>query len=188
MIHWPVPYQNVERALALMYGADDATQCGALRARLDNARRLNVLGLGKGPGKGSALAYTADLAHRLGLALELQSFGLQPQTVADLFAAQWSPRRKVPTISSLIDRALGGDDIVITLQTDFISGRWRDDGDALPVIGYVDGAGAWKSLHSWLAADKPGGVSGSRPRVCVFNLSSWLRDFRRALDAVVETK
>src|SRR4029077_4440724 len=33
---WNAPYQAVERALASLYGADDATRRGAFRARLDN--------------------------------------------------------------------------------------------------------------------------------------------------------
>jgi hypothetical protein len=52
---WNAPYQAVERALASLYGADDATRRGAFRARLDNLKRARVLGVN--PGKGQRNAY-----------------------------------------------------------------------------------------------------------------------------------
>ena len=69
------PYKVVERALARVYGADNAARRGAFRARLDNLKRAKVLGVN--PGKGQRNTYDLKQISKLLVALELE-IGVTP--------------------------------------------------------------------------------------------------------------
>lgn len=171
-----VTYQVIERALAFMYGADDAAQRGALRARLDHLKRAKVLGIN--PGKGQRVVYDREAMVWLLIALELEEFGIVPTVIGELFEKKRPPLRELVEKAA---RAQGKDeDIALTVQPAFLSASWRDVNE-LPEIGEIPGKKAMGSFYDWLRADKPGGVIGSAPRACVFNLSARLRALDKAL-------
>jgi hypothetical protein len=191
-------YSVIEYALAALYGADDATRASLLRSRTDNLKRVGVLGINQR--RGQSLVYNRDRAVRLGLALELQEFGIQPAAIVSLFRARWGTSRQraqqakaqgaepASWISEIIDQARASDgqtdhDVILTIQPAFASARWRGESE-LPAVGYIPpGAKARESFWDWLANPRGGGVTGSRARMCIFNLSAWLRNFDAALHA-----
>jgi hypothetical protein len=190
-------YSVIEYALAALYGADDATRASLLRSRTDNLKRVGVLGINQR--RGQSLVYNRDRAVRLGLALELQEFGIQPAVIAILFRTRWGtarqrqhakPQGAEPPrwISEIIDQARASDgqtdhDVILTVQPAFASARWRGESE-LPVIGLLpSGSKGREAFWSWLQEPRGAGLAGSRARFCVFNLSAWLRDFDAALHA-----
>ncbi len=171
-----VTYQVVERALALMYGADDAAQRGVLRARLDHLKRAKALGVN--PGKGQRVVYDREAMVWLLIALELEEFGIVPTVIGDLFEKK---RQRLRELVERAARAEGKDeDLALTVQPAFLSENWRGKRE-LPEIGEIPGREAMGNFYEWLRSAKPGGVTGSSPRACVFNLSARLR----ALDAAL---
>jgi hypothetical protein len=171
-----VPYQVVERALALMYGADDSAQRGALRARLDGLKRAKAVGIN--PGRGQRIVYDAEARVWLLLALELEEFGIEPAAIGALFERDRETLRKLAAKAA--NTGSKDEDILLTVQPAFVSAGWRGKSD-LPTIGKIGGRKAMDGFYEWLRSTKPGGVTGSSPRACVFNLSARLR----ALDAAL---
>jgi hypothetical protein len=176
-----VTYQVIERALASMYGANDAVQRGALRGRLDNLKRAKALGVN--PGKGQRVVYDREAMIWLLIALELEEFGIAPTVIGALFAEN---RGK---LGKFVDKAARAEDFVLTVQPAFLSASWRGrkGKDALPEIGEIPGRKAMDGFYGWLRGDRStGGVTGSSPRACVFNLSARLRALDKALAKATE--
>ncbi len=176
---WDAPYQAVERALAGLCGADDAARRGAFRARLDNLKRAKVLGVN--PGKGQRNSYGPKEINKLLVALELEEFGITPAIIAKLFTERWE------SFGDIISRAARKDgrpdqDIVLWIHPQFLSARWRGKSE-LAEVGSLSSRKAMEGFYDWLRAEKPGGTAKSSPRACVFNLSSRLRAFDKALAA-----
>jgi hypothetical protein len=176
---WNAPYQVVERALASLYGADDAVRRGAFRARLDNLKRAKVLGVN--PGKGQRNAYGPEEIKKLLVALELEEFGVTPAIIAKLFTERWE------SLSDIISRAAhktrrDDQDIVLWIYPQLLSARWRGENE-LPEIGKVPSRKAMEGFYDWLQAKKPDAMTVSSRRACVFDLSSRLRAFDKALTA-----
>ena len=176
---WEASYQAVERALASLYGADDAVRRGAFRARLDNLKRARVLGVN--PGKGQRNPYGQKEINKLLVALELEEFGITPAIIAKLFTERWE------SFGDIISRAThksrrNDQDIVLWIYPQLLSARWRGESE-LPEVGNFSSRKAMEGFYDWLRAEKPGGIAKSRPRACVFNLSSRLRAFDKALAA-----
>ena len=171
------PYKVVERALASVYGADDAARRGAFRARLDNLKRARVLGVN--PGKGQRNTYDLKQISKLLVALKLEEFGVTPAIIAKLFTARWE------LFSHIVARAArkqrpDDQDILLWIYPQFLSARWRGESE-LPEIGKLTGRRAMEQFYFWLQPERPGGVTELNPRACVFNLSSRWRAFEKAL-------
>ena len=176
---WNAPYQAVERALASLYGADDATRRGAFRARLDNLKRARVLGVN--PGKGQRNAYGPKEINKLLVALELEEFGVTPAIITKLLTERWE------SFGDIVSRAARksrreDQDVVLWIFPQLLSGRWRGKSE-LPEIGEVPSRKAMERFYDWLRGEKLEGITGSARRACVFNLSSRLRAFDKALTA-----
>ena len=177
-----VTYQVLERALALMLGADDSAQRGALRARLDALKRAKAVGLN--PGRGQRIVYDHEARTWLLLALELQEFGIEPAVIGALFERDREILHKhVVKAANAKDEK---EDLLLTVQPAFVSAGWRGKMNKnelpLPTIAKFDGLKAMDSFYWWLRGDRStAGVTGSSPRTCVFNLSARLR----ALDAAL---
>ncbi len=176
---WEASYQAVERALASLYGADDAARRGAFRARLDNLKRARVLGLN--PGKGQRNPYGPKEISKLLFALELEEFGITPAMIAKLFTERWV------SFSDIISRAArksrhDDQDVVLWIHPNMMSARWRKYSE-FTEIGDFHTRKGMEGFYDWLRAEKPGGIAKSKPRACVFNLSSRLRAFDKALAA-----
>ena len=172
-----VPYQVVERALALMCTARFPRSVGpcALGWTASNARRRSRID----PGRGQRIVYDREARVWLLLALELEEFGIEPATVGALFERDRETLRKLATKAA--NAGSEDEDILLTVQPAFVSAGWRGKSD-LPTIGKIDGRKAMDSFPEWLrGASRGGGVTGSSPRACVFNLSARLR----ALDAAL---
>ena len=81
------PYGAIERSLGAVFGADTATQRGALRGRL---KRLSTLGLPEvSPGKGTRRQYSFEQACQLLIALLMEDAGLDPIVVARAVKNAW---------------------------------------------------------------------------------------------------
>lgn len=178
-----VTYQVIERALALMHGANDAAQRGALRARLDHLKRAKALGVN--PGKGQRVVYDREAMVWLLIALELEEFGIGAPVIGELFEKDRELLRKL-VAKAARDRGKAGD-VVLTVQPAFMSAGWRGKSE-LPGLGEVPGREAMGSFYDWLQSAKPGGVARSAPRACVFNLSARLRALDKALVEAAKTK
>jgi len=176
---WNAPYQAVERALASLYGADDATRRGAFRARLDNLKRARVLGVN--PGKGQRNAYGPKEINKLLVALELEEFGVTPAIITKLLTERWESFGDIVSRAARKSR-LEDQDVVLWILPQLLSGRWRGESE-LPEIGSFASRKAMEGFYDWLRGEKPEGITGSARRACVFNLSSRLRAFDKALTA-----
>jgi hypothetical protein len=113
------------------------------------------------------------------VALELEEFGFTPAVIAKLFTARWD------SVSHIVARAArkqhpDDQDILLWIYPQFLSARWRRQSE-LPEIGKLASRRAMEQFYFWLQPEKPGGVSESNPRACVFNLSSRWRTFEKAL-------
>jgi hypothetical protein len=71
---------------------------------------------------------------------------------------------------------------VLWIFPQLLSGRWRGESE-LPEIGSFASRKAMEGFNDWLRGEKPEGITGSARRACVFNLSSRLRAFDKALTA-----
>jgi hypothetical protein len=174
---WEAPYQVVERALASLYGADDAVRRGAFRARLDNLKRAKVLGVN--PGKGQRNPYGPKEISKLLVALEFEEFGITPAIIARLFTERWE------SFSDIISRAArksrhDDQDVVLWIYPQLLSARWRGESE-LAEVGSFSSRKAMEEFYDWLRAEKPDDMAKPRPRACVFNLSSRLIAFDKAL-------
>jgi hypothetical protein len=114
---------------------------------------------------------------KLLVALELEEFGFTPAVIAKLFTARWD------SVSHIVARAArkrhpDDQDILLWIYPQFLSARWRRQSE-LPEIGKLASRRAMEQFYFWLQPEKPGGVSESNPRACVFNLSSRWRPSRR---------
>jgi hypothetical protein len=176
---WDVPYQVVERALASLYGADDAVRRGAFRARLDNLKRAKVLGVN--PGKGQRNPYGLKEINKLLVALELEEFGVTPAIIAKLFTERWESVGEIVSLAAHKSRR-EDQDVVLWIFPQLLSGRWRGESE-LPEIGKIPSRKAMEGFYDWLRGEKPEGITGSARRACIFNLSSRLRAFDKALAA-----
>ena len=176
---WNAPYQAVERALASLYGADDATRRGAFRARLDNLKRAKVLGVN--PGKGQRNAYGPKEIKKLLVALELEEFGVTPAIITKLLTERWESFGEIVSRAPRKSRR-EDQDVVLYIFPQLLSGRWRGESE-LPEIGEVPSRKAMERFYDWLRGEKLEGITGSVRRACVFNLSSRLRAFDKALTA-----
>jgi hypothetical protein len=183
-----VTYQVLERGLALLYGGDDSTQRGALRARLDGLKRAKVVGIN--PGKGQRIVYDQEARVWLLLALELEEFGHEPAIIGALFERDRETLRKLVTKAANADGK--DEDLLLTVQPAFMSDGWRKKGKdelPLPAIGKINGRRAMDGFYEWLrGTSRGGGVTGSSPRACVFNLSARLRAFDAALEKATKSE
>ena len=113
------PYGAIERSLGAVFGADTATQRGALRGRL---KRLSTLGLPEvSPGKGTRRQYSFEQACQLLIALLMEDAGLDPIVVARAVKNAW------PELAEKVEAAETAPDQnphMVALRLRVMSGPW----------------------------------------------------------------
>jgi hypothetical protein len=162
-------YATVERALANVFSAaDDTARTGAFRGLIQNLRRL---GLPEGgPGRGTAIVYGQDDVEAWLLALQFERFGVPPAGAVKSVKGQWK------RLSNFIKRARAAKhgDIVLVMETDFLSPRWTPGLDA-SITGFFEVRPT--GIEGFLNFLGRGGCG------CIFNLSARLRALDTALEA-----
>ncbi len=131
-------YGAVESALAVVFGADKATQQGALRGRLKHLQRL---GLGVAAGKGVRVQYSLAQGAQWLLAMLMGEIGVDPVISVETIQKAW------PQLQRWFERALdkdalsGNNPVWLTLRPQAMSGwakvsaiewvgafRWKEKG------------------------------------------------------------
>jgi hypothetical protein len=167
----------VEAALAATYCVpEDAA--GAFRAKLTAVQKLGILG--NRPGKGQAIAYSADLVCRLVFAIEAFEFGLSPSVVVDIVERTWVS--KLSKIFRDADKAAsdapGPRDIVLYITgVKILTRGWAK---TTPTIGQCELGELSQRIGQWMGGDQP----GHAPRLMAVNLSEQMRRFRAAVMGV----
>jgi hypothetical protein len=175
-----IPYRSLEVALVQTYSVQ-ARDVGRFRARLTFLQKGGLLGVS--PGKGKALSYTTDLAHRMLFAVELAEFGATPAETLGTVADLWDSR-----IRRIFERAEtaamappGPNDIVIMLAgISFTVGAWTSTAKALPNVNGFPLHRLPGNMDLLLRYDDP------PPRAAIVNLSRRLRKFHNILAEVLE--
>jgi hypothetical protein len=170
-------YSTVERALVATYKVPRKAQA-AFRGKLGHLQRQGLLGARHQPGKGRALAYTADLMHRLVFACEALEFGLSRATVVALVRAHWERRlRKIfqdAERAATIDPGPNGDntgsDIILHMGGVSLLLDAVPNINSSPLHRLPDHMAAWMRM----LPDDPAGLP---PRALIVNLSMRLRAF-----------
>jgi hypothetical protein len=160
-------YATVETALATVFGIDAAAQKGALRSRLKHIQQLGLPS--EGPGKGRRISYTPDQIYAWLIVLELAEFGIDPRLAVKMVKTRWD------CLADAVQAARDADhDIALAVRPRFMSGDPRLD----PGFGRIELTNEVLAAQgSYLA--KPG------KRLCIFNLSSRLRELDTALQKEV---
>src|SRR5215813_409928 len=126
-------YAKVERGLAVMLGADDATMRGSLRARLKRLSTLKLLD--PGPGKGERRQYSRKEVYILALALLLMDGGVDPIRVVPALLSEETWKR----IEGKIRQAAECPDdnpMMLYCRVRAISGLWTS-GDPLAALPWI---------------------------------------------------
>src|SRR5262245_46668397 len=107
-------YGVIERALLRSYRLPKSA-VGAFRGRLGSLQKQGLFGEKNMPGKGVALTYGLDQAHRLVFACELFEFGVAPATVLNLVKTAWDRRlRKIfEDAEKVVTRNPGPEDVIL---------------------------------------------------------------------------
>jgi hypothetical protein len=162
-------YAAVEKALAKVFGAeDDAARTGAFRGLIQHCRRLGLPE--DGPGRGKAKIYGQDEVDAWLIALQFERFGVPPAGAVKSVKTQWK------RLSNFVKRARAAKhgDIVLVVETDFLSPRWTPGLNA-SITGFFEVRPT--GIESFLDFLGRGG-SG-----CIFNLTTRLRALDEALEA-----
>ncbi len=154
-------YSVIERALAILFGADETAQRGWLRGRIQNLRKLGLAP--PSPGAGRAIGYTQDDADKWLIAIEFGLLHVDPSTSISFIQEHWNDLEKV------IEKARRSKhhetDVVLTMRINPVMSKtpeiWRTTIKGLDTVGH--------SLRDQLT-----GFS-------IFNLSALVRAFDRAL-------
>jgi hypothetical protein len=175
-------YDEVETALAAVFGVDAAGQSGWFRARIINLRRI---GLSPASGRGQVIAYDFEWAAKwyLGLLLTVR-LGRDPSVVVKFIKAKWDrPTGRKRQLSEAVDRGEAtirdlvkvarevrrpDDHVILTIRHGAVS--------ELPIVGYTAIAGM-KSLGFWLAGRDDPGV----PLLTIVDLTAALHRLDAAL-------
>jgi hypothetical protein len=159
-------YSRIEKALARVYGADEAARVGQLRGWIQNLRKQGLSP--KGPGSGRMIPYTRDDVDKWLIGLELELFDADPSTAVEFVNNHWG------ALSALVKEARASrrreDDVLLTVRFDSMA-KTPSPLD----VGYVTLRG-FSSFGYWLADDRD-----EPRRASVFNLSARLRALDRAL-------
>jgi hypothetical protein len=141
---------------------------GAFRGLIQNLRRLGLPE--DGPGRGKAIAYGQDDVDAWLLALQFERFGVPPAGAVKSVKGQWK------RLSNFIKKARVAKhgDIVLVVETDFLSPRWTPGLDA-SITGSFEVRPT--GIESFLDFLDRGGCG------CIFNLSARLRALDTALEA-----
>jgi len=151
-------YQAVEKALARVFGVDEAARQGAFRARLQNLKRLGLSAAT--PGRGKQIAYTREDADLWLWALELSHFRFDPSLVASLVMQDRALLRRLAADARTSD-------VFIAIDLEGLS--------ETPVIGHGSRRGLL-ALGNWLADTH----EGPRRR-SIFSLSARVQALDDAL-------
>jgi hypothetical protein len=165
-------YAVVEKALAKVFGAEgDVARTGAFRGLIQNFRRLGLPE--NGPGRGKAIIYGHDEVDAWLIALQFERFGVPPASAVKSVKSQW---KRLANFTKKARAAKHGD-IVLVVETDFLSPRWRPGLDAV-ITGFFEVSPSGIEGFSHFLAQ---GGSG-----CIFNLTSRLRALDEALKIIQE--
>lgn len=156
-------YAMVETALARVFDLNAADQKGRLRGRIQHLRRLGLPS--GGPGSGKTIAYDFDAIVMWLIALELEEFGIDPRLAVKMVKIYWE------VLADAVRQVRRADyDIGLVVRPRFMSGDPRLD----PGFNHIELTNEiLLAQGSYLA--KPG------KRLCIFNLSSRLRELDAAL-------
>jgi hypothetical protein len=154
-------YSVIERALALVFGADETAQRGWLRGRIQNLRKLGLAPPSLGAGR--AIGYTQDDADRWLIGIEFGFLHVDPSTSAAVIQEHWGHLKKLAEEARESDRL--DNDVIVSV-------RFSPAMSEMPDIGHTTMRGL-DSFGHWLRDQRIG--------VSVFNLSALIRAFDKAL-------
>jgi hypothetical protein len=181
-----IPYGLVERACAGAFRIPEAARETSFRSAFANMQRLGVLGEKARTGRGAPLLYGPDEIHRVIFAWELNEVGVAPATVVNIITAFWEPKLKA--IFAMAERTVErnedpeNDVIVYAGGVSLRTGAWSEPQDArFPGVPNINRCRLHElptHMDQWMRME---GEDEPLPRGIVFNLSSRLRAFHRAL-------
>jgi hypothetical protein len=113
-------YAVVETALASVFGADPAIQRGAFRARLKHFQRLGLPGIESG--KGTRIAYSADVARQWLVGLLMAEIGVDPILIVGIVKSRWD--YLTPWLRRATEPGAAENPVFLGLRPRLMSGAW----------------------------------------------------------------